>query len=70
MTDEYEGEVLEEKKLIHICSFTVCRSGEAIARQLIDSTGQRQLELEQQRSILQQQLDRVNNELKRIGNNR
>jgi len=56
MTDEYEGEVLEEKKLIHICSFTVYPLGGPTTRHGPDSVNNRQLELEQQRSILQKEL--------------
>lgn len=69
-TEEYSGIAQEERKLIHICSFTIGSTADAPFRQRADSSNKRQMELEQQRNILQQELDRVNSELKRLGNSR
>ncbi|MDR1937444.1 MAG: S8 family serine peptidase [Tannerellaceae bacterium] len=57
-TDVYQGIIKKEDKTINICTFTF---GDA---------GNRRSQLEQERRRLQQELDSVNDELKRIGDNK
>jgi hypothetical protein len=65
-TDEYKGVIKKENNAINICSFTLGDIGNINSPPVID----RQSQLEQERERLQGELDRVNEELKRIGNHR
>ena len=68
-SEEFTGNINEEKKLIHICTFNLENSTQNSPSN--SQTGNiRRTQLEQERDKLKQELDRVNNELIRIGNSR
>jgi subtilisin family serine protease len=70
-TDEYTGTVKIEKEAIHICSFNLGNADLNTQNPNIpDTENGRRAQLEQERDRLQLELDKVNDELKRIGNNR
>lgn len=70
-TDEYTGTARIEKEAIHICSFNLGNADPNLQNPAIpDTENGRRAQLEQERDRLQLELERVNDELKRIGNNR
>ncbi|MBU0490050.1 MAG: S8 family serine peptidase [Bacteroidetes bacterium] len=70
-TDEYKGTIDTEKKVVHICTFTLGVEGSNPQNPDLPNSGDdRRSQLEQERDRLQQELDRVNRELKRIENSR
>jgi subtilisin family serine protease len=63
-TENYDGIIKKEDKVIHICSFTLGIAGNN------PPTDDKRVQLEQERNRLQQELDRVNNELRKLENSR
>lgn len=64
-TEQYEGTMTEEKKSVHICSFTIGESSSEVASSR--SAPQTELQrLEQERNRLETELERINSEIKRI----
>ncbi len=68
-TDEYEGTMTEEKKSVHICSFTIGESSNEPASCHLSQQNELQ-RLEKERNRLETELERINSEIKRINNNR
>lgn len=76
-TVEYRGTIVNEKDVIHICTFTLGDSSRIQDtpdtnpdKPDIPPENNRRSELERERDRLQQELDRVNDELRRLGNSR
>lgn len=68
-TDKYEGNMTEEKKSVHICSFTIGESSNGQASS--HSSQQTELQrLEQERIRLETELESIYSEIKRINNYR
>ncbi len=69
--EEYIGTIINENEAIHICTFTLGNaSTNSQNSNILISEGLLRSQLEEERNNLQKQLERVNSELKRIGNRR
>lgn len=63
-TDEYTGTIKKSDDAIHVCTFTLGLA------ESVRNTGTNRLKLEQERVRLQSELDRVNNEIRKIESER
>jgi subtilisin family serine protease len=69
-TEDYNGTIRKENKIIHICSFTLGTTRNNPQNPNTPPANDRRSQLEQERDRLQRELDRVNNELRKIENSR
>jgi len=66
-TESFKGTVSEEGEIIHICTFTLGAAGNNSRSFRADD---KQLQLEREKERLQQELNRINTELRKLENNR
>ena len=74
-SEDYNGIIKQADDAIHVCSFTLGTADNSLQNQFIQNPtttpiDNRRIQLEQERERLQLELDRVNYELRRIGNSR
>ncbi len=65
-TEEFNGAIKKEDKIIHITTFTL---GTGVSNPNTGNANDKRLRLEQERERLERELERVNNELQKLGFN-